>query len=301
VNVKSVVRIETLAPFIVVLLMSFGCAESSAVDARDDRTRAFEWWGETFTSTSILEHGRERPLAPGTEIRLVFEQRNDQRILRWKAGCNTWGAPVTIGADRLEVGAGSQSANGCPDALDRQDAWLQRFFRSRPAWTRDGDVLTLTADDTVIEFTDSTDEQLAAASALVGTWYGPDGEPAERGEGGDRAFEVTADVGHRHCDWESVVFLSVAWPPGATHESGEDFEAVHQYVRDAEGVFSGADWLPDEFDADAELPDGAQDTGYHTDGAELWFGPDDGDRYAYLHTEQGVERWPRAREEVGCA
>ena len=301
-RVRSTVRLPVLAVASVVVLISAACAEYGAGPVRDDRTPAFEWWWRTFTSTSVLEHGRERPLEPETEIRLVFEQPGGRRILRWNAGCSTWGAPVTIGADRLELGEGSQSADGCSEALYRQDAWLQRFFRSQPAWTRDGDTLKLTANDVVIEFRDSTDERIVAASAFIGTWHGPDGEPAERGEGAEEAFEVTAHVGARHCNWESVVFLLVAWPLGATYQSGEEFgRGMRQYLRDPEGVFSGVDWLPDSFDPDAELPDDAQNTGYHTDGAQLWFGPDDGDEYAYLETERGVERWPRAREVFGCA
>jgi heat shock protein HslJ len=301
VRARSTLRLLVVVMAGVVALISAACADSDAVAVRDDRTGAFEWWWRTFTSTSVLEGGRERPLEPGTEIRMAFEHREGERILRWEAGCNAWGAPVTIGADRLELGEISLSADGCSDALERQDAWLQRFFRSQPAWTRDGDMLTLTADDVVIEFRDSTDERTAAASAFIGTWHGPDGEPAERGDGAD-AFEVTAHVGARHCAWESVVFLSVAWPLGTTYHSGEELgRGMRQYIRDPEGVFSGVDWLPHSFDSDVELPDSAQNTGYHTDGAQLWFGPDDGDKYAYLETERGVERWPRAREVVGCA
>ncbi len=55
-----------------------------------------------------------------------------------------------------------------------------------------------------------------------------------------------------------------------------------------------------QLDLDAELPADAQSTGYHTEQAELWFGPDRGDQYAYLDTDRGIERWPRAREPIGC-
>lgn len=52
---------------------------------------------------------------------------------------------------------------------------------------------------------------------------------------------------------------------------------------------------------DADLPFDARFTGYRTDGVELWFAADDGQRYAYLVTGGNVERWPRARDPIGCA
>jgi hypothetical protein len=75
---------------------------AGAHTARDVRI-GYVWWGKTFTSTAALEDGRPRPLEPGTEIELVFEKHEDRSILRWNAGCNTWGAPVTIGAERLRL------------------------------------------------------------------------------------------------------------------------------------------------------------------------------------------------------
>jgi hypothetical protein len=282
----------------VMVLVAVGCGRYRSVAPGDDEVK---WWGKTFTSTAVLESGHLTPLESGTEIDLVFERRDGDRTMRWNAGCDTWGASVTIGADRLEVGDGSSSANGCSEALYRQDTRLEHFFSSEPAWSRDGTVLRLTAGETVIEFRETTDEQIVPASAFTGTWYGPDGDPAERGKGPDRTFEVTAYVGPRHCDWESVVFLSVAWPLGTAYEMDSDVLATHQYVRDPEGRLSGSEWLPDNLDLDAVLPEGAHNTGYNTDQVELWFGSDDGDQYAYLDTDKGVERWPRSRDQIGCA
>src|SRR5919106_1025703 len=170
---------------VTVVALSVGCAGSGA--GREVSDVDGGWWGKTFTSTAILEDGRARSLEPGTAIELVFEERDGRRILRWNAGCNTWGAPVTIGAEHLELGVGSQSASGCSDALERQDAWLQEFFRVDPAWRRGDDVLRLTVDNTVIEFEDTTDEEIAPTLAFISEWYGPDGKLAERGRGEHRA------------------------------------------------------------------------------------------------------------------
>lgn len=49
-----------------------------------------------------------------------------------------------------------------------------------------------------------------------------------------------------------------------------------------------------------ELPEDATFSGYRTaDGLEQWFTPED--RAAYVVTPDGVERWPRTGEPIGCA
>lgn len=279
-----------------VCVAAFACAEADGIAGTDAR----DWWGRAFTATSVEDDGGRR-LEPGTEIDLFFEQREDGEIVRWNAGCNTWGARVSVGAERIHTTEASQSASGCPEALDRQDEWLREFFASDPAWERDGKQLTLMSDGTQIEFNETTDEGVVPSSAFTAAWSGADGHPAERGEGRERTFEVSAHVGSRHCDWESAVFLNVVWPLGSTYEIGPDARPIYQYVRDPEAVLGEAADLSGDLVLDSQMPEDAEFTGYHTDQAELWFGPDDGDRYAYLDTDRGVERWPRAREPVGCA
>jgi hypothetical protein len=71
-----------------------------------------------------------------------------------------------------------------------------------------------------------------------------------------------------------------------------------QYLRDPFGAFAGVRLL-DAYDGDADLPDDASFSGYRSaDGLELWF--TDEDRAAYVVTPDGVERWPRAEEPIGC-
>lgn len=141
-----------------------------------------------------------------------------------------------------------------------------------------------------------------APRSLVADWSGPDGQPASRNA---RSFEVRSRRGPEHCDWQSVVFLRIAWPLGTTRESGEsgDAEELRTYVRDPEGALEGRDSdLAGQLDLDAELRADSTATGYQMPSAELWFGPDGGDRYAYLVRDDGtVERWPRAEEEILCA
>jgi hypothetical protein len=65
--------------------------------------------------------------------------------------------------------------------------------------------------------------------------------------------------GSEHCDWQDITFLLVG------PEENPD-----QYVRDTTGEL--AEHLLATFDADAELPDQATDTGFHRGGRQLWLG-----------------------------
>lgn len=141
-----------------------------------------------------------------------------------------------------------------------------------------------------------------APRSLIADWTGPEGQPAFRNAG--RSLEVRSDRGPEHCDWQSVVFLDIAWPLGTTWESGEggDTDDIRTYVRDPEGALEDGDYdLAGQLNLDAGLPADSRATGYEMPSAELWFGPDGGDRYAYLVRDNGtVERWPRAEEEILC-
>lgn len=135
---------------------------------------------------------------------------------------------------------------------------------------------------------------------FTSSWTAPDGAPADRGP---REFEVRAMAGSDHCEWGSVVFLTVAWPPGTTYMGGPDAPETRQYVRDAHGDLSGAaERLRGELDLDAELPDAAEDTGYvSAGGAELWINPEKAETHIYVVVEDKVERWPRAEPPIACA
>lgn len=141
-----------------------------------------------------------------------------------------------------------------------------------------------------------TGETSTPRSAFTAVWHGPDGQPAERGEGSDRSFEVAASKGPPHCNWETAVFLSVGWPLGTSPETAED---MRQYLRDPDGHVSD-ERLLGELDFDVEMPPDAIFSGYATEEVELWFGPDGGNSSAYLKTQDGTERWPRAEEPVAC-
>lgn len=99
-----------------------------------------------------------------------------------------------------------------------------------------------------------------------------------------------ADIaGSAHCGWQTARMLHV---PEADGSLGK------QYIRDPFGVFAGIPLL-DTYAEDVELPDDATFSGYRSrDDQELWF--TDADRAAYVVTPDGIERWPRAEEPIGC-
>lgn len=101
--------------------------------------------------------------------------------------------------------------------------------------------------------------------------------------------QVWSFQGPEHCGWQDITFLVL----GAERDAG-------QYVRDTAGEL--ADFLRTTYDDDAKLPKGATDTGFRRDGRELWLGPRS--KAAYLvsaKNPQDVERWPAAKDSIGCA
>ena len=110
--------------------------------------------GHSFASMEVTEGGKSRPLVGDTFIVVVFA-REDEDVVRFRAGCNTFGAGVEITPDRLLVGRIVGTAMRCPDELARQENWASDFFGSDPNWQLSGDVLTLTSSETVVEMEES--------------------------------------------------------------------------------------------------------------------------------------------------
>jgi hypothetical protein len=104
--------------------------------------------------------------------------------------------------------------------------------------------------------------------------------------------------GPRHCDWESVTFLQLAWPPGRVAAS-DQARNVRQYLRDPNGVLADLS-APGGF-GPAALPPDARDTGYRHGGYHLWVSRSDADRFVYVVGPGGVERWARATQPIACA
>lgn len=145
----------------------------------------------------------------------------------------------------------------------------------------------------------------AVAAVVMLAGCGAGASPVEPGDGwvgpgSERASEDVISVrrGPEHCDWGSALLLHVGWPLDDPNQP-EDFR---MYVRDPRGVFEGFDERQADFDADADLPEGAEPTGWRTEGAELWLAAASADEAVYvLGDDGGVEQWPRIDPPLGCA
>jgi hypothetical protein len=94
--------------------------------------------------------------------------------------------------------------------------------------------------------------------------------------------------GAEHCDWTDITFLLI----------GPDRTRADWYVRDTSGEL--ADFLHGRFDDAATLPSGATTTGWRRDGRVLWLG-DDAAYLVAIDDPRDIERWPAAKEPIGCA
>jgi heat shock protein HslJ len=111
---------------------------------------ANDLWGRTFLSTAVTEHGRVRPLVPGTRLRLAFQDGD----VRAYAGCNHLTGRVRVDGGRLAVDRFATTAMACDPLRQEQDAWLARFLAAEPTWRLDGDDLVLGNGDTEIRLID---------------------------------------------------------------------------------------------------------------------------------------------------
>lgn len=102
--------------------------------------------------------------------------------------------------------------------------------------------------------------------------------------------------GANACGGAEVADILMGTPLGASSDKSD----ARIYVRDPTNVF-GDDFVSEAFDADAELPSEARDTGYRDaeTGAELWMEPHD-DSFVYLVFDDQVERWPKDDSPAGC-
>ncbi len=106
--------------------------------------------GRTFLSTRVLVDDQERPLVPGTRIRITFE---DGRLSA-SAGCNLLGAEYRLEDGVLRIANAAVTEMGCDPPRHAQDDWLFGLLGRGPSVSFDGDELTLKADTTVIGFVD---------------------------------------------------------------------------------------------------------------------------------------------------
>lgn len=85
---------------------------------------------------------------------------------------------------------------------------------------------------------------------------------------------IRSNPGPGHCGWDSAIWL---------HVGGE------LYFRDPQGVIG--EWTKTRFEARAQLPTSATDSGYRSGDWSLWL---DAGKDAYMVSSGNVERWPRS-------
>lgn len=107
---------------------------------------------------------------------------------------------------------------------------------------------------------------------------------------------LTQFQGAGHCGWESASTISTAATLG--HRANRSRERRY-YVRDPLNVYRD-EATSRAFDADAELPSGARDTGFRRRGVALWMKPGD-PAWIYLVDKRRVDRWPLDPEPSFCA
>ena len=101
--------------------------------------------------------------------------------------------------------------------------------------------------------------------------------------------------GPEHCGFEDARVIITGIPVGARYS---DPTNTAEYVRDPRNVLGDAS-TASAFDPDAELPEGAVDTGFRQEGTELWLDPTDA-AAIFLVTGEIVERWPRDSTPTMC-
>lgn len=108
-------------------------------------------------------------------------------------------------------------------------------------------------------------------------------------------IDVIAGV-PQHCGLVGARALSLGDPPGSRMRDGGD---ALTYIRDPMNLLGDAATAR-AFDADADLPENAVDTGFrHRTGQQLWLADDDLSAI-YLVAPHSVERWPVDAQPPSC-
>lgn len=111
---------------------------------------------------------------------------------------------------------------------------------------------------------------------------------------------VHTRAGSSHCQWDRLIFLTIAWPLGTARPGGspDTTASDHRtYVRDPDGILT--DYYRSEgFAAVDAPPSGALTTGFQRRGNTIAI---DREGAAYVRRDDGsTERWPWLRP-IGCA
>jgi heat shock protein HslJ len=96
--------------------------------------------GKEYVAAKVTDGGQDRPLVPGTKLRLNFSASD----IGASAGCNHLNGTYRIDGGRLIVANLGTTDMGCDPDLMAQDQWLSEVLGAGPA-------VSLVANDLVIE------------------------------------------------------------------------------------------------------------------------------------------------------
>jgi hypothetical protein len=133
---------------ILTTLVLVGVGGMGSVEAQEPGSALF---GRAHLSTGVIKNGAPHALVEGTRIRVRFAHSDEGDRVRWRSGCNYYGAEVDVTAEHLNIGVIGSTAVACSKPLNRQDKWVARFFGSNPRWVRHGRRLKLMSADDVIK------------------------------------------------------------------------------------------------------------------------------------------------------
>jgi heat shock protein HslJ len=121
--------------------------------------------GKDYVAAKVTDGGQDRPLVPGTKLRLNFSATD----IGASAGCNHMGGTYRIDGGRLIVANLGTTDMGCDPDLMAQDQWLSELLGAGPAVSLVANDLVLQAGSVSITF---VDREVAEPDAkLVGpTW-----------------------------------------------------------------------------------------------------------------------------------
>jgi heat shock protein HslJ len=103
--------------------------------------------GVAYRAASISEHGRDRPLVPGTRLRIRFDRPG---FVVLEAGCNMIGVSSQLTDGRMTEVGFTATAMGCAPERLAQDAWLVDFFGAGPAVVITADAVAFSTADAEI-------------------------------------------------------------------------------------------------------------------------------------------------------
>ncbi len=129
----------------------------------DDMVATLE--GRTFLSTRTVREGENLALAPGSRISLSFAGGR----ISAHAGCNRINGAATAWDGELVVEQLVSTMMACIPELDAQERWLKEVLQARPYLELDGNRLTLTYGESVLEMLDRVEAD--PDRPLVGTQW----------------------------------------------------------------------------------------------------------------------------------